>query len=73
VGSYYLFRLQPCDAVVLSGPCVGFFVKETRREMGFLGGGSGMVPMRSHIFGQLLRVQTGRRITFWYGAVQRRK
>ncbi len=68
VGSSYVFRLKPGDPVELSGPFGEFFIKETQREMCFLGGGAGMAPMRSHIFDQLLSVQTGRRITFWYGA-----
>jgi Na+-transporting NADH:ubiquinone oxidoreductase subunit F len=68
VGSSYAFRLKPGDSVVLSGPFGEFYIRETQREMCFLGGGAGMAPMRSHIFDQLLRVQTGRRITFWYGA-----
>ncbi len=36
--------------------------------MCFIGGGAGMAPMRSHIFDQLLRLATKRKITFWYGA-----
>jgi Na+-transporting NADH:ubiquinone oxidoreductase subunit NqrF len=68
VGSSCVFSLKPGDKVTLSGPFGEFFIKETRREMCFIGGGAGMAPMRSHIFDQLLRVQTGRRITFWYGA-----
>ena len=32
------------------------------------GGGAGMAPMRSHIFDQLLRLHSRRKITFWYGA-----
>jgi len=68
LGSSYTFSLKPGDRVTLSGPFGDFFIKETRREMCFIGGGAGMAPMRSHIFDQLLRVQTGRRITFWYGA-----
>ena len=27
-----------------------------------------MAPMRAHIFDQLLRINTNRKITFWYGA-----
>jgi Na+-transporting NADH:ubiquinone oxidoreductase subunit F len=68
VGSSYAFSLKPGDTVTLSGPFGEFFIRETQREMCFIGGGAGMAPMRSHIFDQLLRVQTGRRITFWYGA-----
>jgi len=29
---------------------------------------AGMAPMRSHIFDQLRRIKTARKITFWYGA-----
>ena len=32
------------------------------------GGGAGMAPMRSHIFDQLLRLDSSRKISFWYGA-----
>ncbi|RPJ76919.1 MAG: NADH:ubiquinone reductase (Na(+)-transporting) subunit F, partial [Desulfobacteraceae bacterium] len=71
VGSSYAFSLKPGDKVVLSGPFGEFFIKETQREMCFIGGGAGMAPMRSHIFDQLLRVQTPRKITFWYGARSR--
>ena len=34
----------------------------------FIGGGAGMAPMRSHIFDQLLRLDSKRKITFFYGA-----
>jgi Na+-transporting NADH:ubiquinone oxidoreductase subunit F len=36
--------------------------------MVFIGGGAGMAPMRSHIFDQLRRIKTDRKISFWYGA-----
>ena len=36
--------------------------------MVFIGGGAGMAPMRSHIFDQLKRLDSKRKITFWYGA-----
>ena len=32
--------------------------------MVFVGGGAGMAPMRSHIFDQLLRINTDRKIHF---------
>ena len=32
------------------------------------GGGAGMAPMRSHIFDQLKRLHSQRKISFWYGA-----
>ncbi|MCC6243514.1 MAG: NADH:ubiquinone reductase (Na(+)-transporting) subunit F [Gemmatimonadaceae bacterium] len=68
VMSSYIFSLKPGDDVVISGPYGEFFAKETRNEMCFIGGGAGMAPMRSHIFDQFRRVQTERRVTFWYGA-----
>ncbi len=68
VASSFVFNLKPGDRVGLSGPYGDFFVKDTPREMCFLGGGAGMAPMRCHIFNQLLDENTDRRITFWYGA-----
>jgi Na+-transporting NADH:ubiquinone oxidoreductase subunit F len=68
IGSSYVFQLKPGDRVTLSGPYGDFFVKETRREICFIGGGAGMAPMRSHILHQLEGESTDRRITFWYGA-----
>ncbi len=68
VGSSYVFHLQPGDRVTLSGPYGDFFVKNTEREICFIGGGAGMAPMRSHILDQLRDQETGRKISFWYGA-----
>lgn len=73
VGSSYVFNLKPGDRVVLSGPYGDFFVRDTDREICFIGGGAGMAPMRSHIFHQLLTLNTNRRITFWYGARSRQE
>ncbi|MDG2264762.1 MAG: NADH:ubiquinone reductase (Na(+)-transporting) subunit F, partial [Candidatus Marinamargulisbacteria bacterium] len=56
-----------------SGAYGDFFAKDTDREMCFIGGGAGMAPMRSHIFDQLKRLSSNRRITFWYGARSRRE
>lgn len=68
-GSTYIFNLQPGDKVTLSGPFGEFAVKgESEREMCFVGGGAGMAPLRSQILDQLLRLQTKRTISFWYGA-----
>jgi len=68
VASSYLFTLKPGDRVSLSGPFGDFFIKDTQREMCFVGGGAGMAPLRAHIFYQLLNEKTERRMTFWYGA-----
>jgi Na+-transporting NADH:ubiquinone oxidoreductase subunit F len=66
--SSYLFRLNPDDTLTVSGPYGQFFARETDNEMIFVGGGSGMAPMRSHIFDQLKRLHSKRTISFWYGA-----
>jgi len=68
VVSSWIFSLKPGDTAVVSGPFGEFFARETEAEMVFVGGGAGMAPMRSHIFDQLERLQTKRKITFWYGA-----
>jgi len=66
--SSYIFNLKPGDKITITGPFGEFFAKDTRNEMVFIGGGAGMAPMRSHIFDQLKRIQTNRKMTFWYGA-----
>ncbi|WP_045226027.1 NADH:ubiquinone reductase (Na(+)-transporting) subunit F [Methyloterricola oryzae] len=66
--SSYIFNLKPGDDVVVSGPFGEFFARETDNEMVFVGGGAGMAPMRSHIFDQLRRLKSKRKMTFWYGA-----
>ncbi len=71
--SSYLFTLKPGDNVTIFGPYGEFFAKETDAEMVFIGGGAGMAPMRAHIFDQLLRINTDRKITFWYGGRNQRE
>ena len=66
--SSYLFGLVPGDRLTVTGPYGDFFARETDAEMLFIGGGAGMAPMRSHIFDQLERLHTKRKISFWYGA-----
>jgi Na+-transporting NADH:ubiquinone oxidoreductase subunit F len=66
--SSYIFNLKPGDKVTISGPFGEFFARETDNEMVFIGGGAGMAPMRSHIFDQLRRLKSKRKMTFWYGA-----
>jgi Na+-transporting NADH:ubiquinone oxidoreductase subunit F len=66
--SSYIWSLKPGDKVKISGPFGEFFAKDTDHEMVFIGGGAGMAPMRSHIFDQLKRLSSKRKITFWYGA-----
>lgn len=71
--SSYIWSLKPGDKVIISGPFGEFFAKDTDAEMIFIGGGAGMAPMRSHIFDQLKRLHSKRKISFWYGARSRRE
>jgi Na+-transporting NADH:ubiquinone oxidoreductase subunit F len=73
VCSSWLFNLKPGDKITVSGPYGEFFAKQTDAEMIFVGGGAGMAPMRSHIFDQLKRIKTDRKITFWYGGRSKRE
>jgi Na+-transporting NADH:ubiquinone oxidoreductase subunit F len=71
--SSYIFSLKAGDKVTISGPFGEFFAKETDAEMVFIGGGAGMAPMRSHLFDQLKRLKSKRKISFWYGARSKRE
>ena len=64
----YIFNLKTGDKVTISGPYGEFFIKETDREMVYIGGGAGMAPMRSHLFHLFQTLKTGRKVSFWYGA-----
>ncbi len=66
--SSYVFSLKPGDKITVYGPFGEFFAKDTDNEMVFIGGGAGMAPMRSHIFDQLKRLKSTRKMSFWYGA-----
>lgn len=74
VCSSYIFSLKPGDKVTISGPYGEFFLKDTKNEKMFIGGGAGMAPMRSHIF-HLFHTLKVRDIpvTFWYGARSKRE
>jgi Na+-transporting NADH:ubiquinone oxidoreductase subunit F len=71
--SSYIFNLKPGDKCFVSGPYGEFFAKDTENEMVFVGGGAGMAPMRSHIFDQLRRLKSKRKMSFWYGARSKRE
>ena len=71
--SSYIFNLKPGDKAVVSGPYGEFYARDTDAEMVFVGGGAGMAPMRSHIFDQLRRIGSKRKMTFWYGARSKRE
>ena len=66
--SSFIWSLKEGDKCTISGPFGEFFAKDTDNEMVFVGGGAGMAPMRSHIFDQLKRLKSTRKISFWYGA-----
>ncbi len=71
IASSYLFSIVPGDDLELAGPYGDFFASDGDAEMIFVGGGAGMAPMRSHIVDQLERLDSKRRIGFWYGARNR--
>ncbi|UJF18835.1 NADH:ubiquinone reductase (Na(+)-transporting) subunit F [Vibrio sp. SS-MA-C1-2] len=71
--SSYIWSLKEGDSCTISGPFGEFFAKDTDNEMVFIGGGAGMAPMRSHIFDQLLRLKSKRKMTYWYGARSKRE
>jgi Na+-transporting NADH:ubiquinone oxidoreductase subunit F len=55
--------------VTISGPYGEFFIKDTKREMIYIGGGAGMAPLRSHLFHLFHTVKTrDRKVSYWYGA-----
>lgn len=66
--SSWLFNLKPGDTVTAAGPYGEFFARDTDNEMCFVAAGAGMAPMRSHIFDQLLRLRSKRKMTFWYSS-----
>ncbi len=65
--SSFIFSRKPGDKITISGPYGEFFIKDTDKEMMFIGGGAGMAPMRSHIFDLYKTRKTNRKSTFWYG------
>jgi len=71
--SSYIFSRKPGDKVTVSGPYGEFFIKDTKNEMIYVGGGAGMAPMRSHIFHLFHTLKTGRKVSYWYGARSKRE
>jgi Na+-transporting NADH:ubiquinone oxidoreductase subunit F len=65
--SSYIFGLKPGDEVTISGPYGEFFIKDTKNEMVYIGGGAGMAPLRSHIFELFRNRKTDRKVSYWYG------
>ncbi|EAS63923.1 NADH:ubiquinone reductase (Na(+)-transporting) subunit F [Photobacterium angustum] len=71
--SSFIWSLKEGDKCTISGPFGEFFAKDTDAEMVFVGGGAGMAPMRSHIFDQLKRLHSKRKMSYWYGARSKRE
>ena len=65
--SSYTFSLRPGDRVTISGPYGEFFIKDTDKEMVYIGGGAGMAPLRSHIFHLFHTLKSNRKVSYWYG------
>ena len=69
IASSYIFNLKEGDQVDISGPYGDFLIKDSGREMIYVGGGAGMAPLRSHLFHLMQTLKTqDRKISFWYGA-----
>ncbi|MEN8186583.1 MAG: NADH:ubiquinone reductase (Na(+)-transporting) subunit F [Bacteroidota bacterium] len=73
VASSYIFSRKPGDEVIVSGPYGEFFINESDAEMLYVGGGAGMAPMRSHLYHLYKTLQTGRKVTYWYGGRSKRE
>lgn len=74
VCSSYVFGQKPGDKVSISGPFGEFFIKPTKKEMVYIGGGAGMAPLRSHLFHLFHTLKTtDRKVSFWYGGRTRRE
>jgi Na+-transporting NADH:ubiquinone oxidoreductase subunit F len=71
--SSFIFSRKPGDKVMISGPYGEFHIKNTEREMMYIGGGAGMAPLRSHIFHLFHTLKTNRKVTYWYGARSKRE
>ncbi|MBR2980639.1 MAG: NADH:ubiquinone reductase (Na(+)-transporting) subunit F [Odoribacter sp.] len=67
--SSFIHSRKPGDKVIVSGPYGEFFLRETKNEKMFIGGGARMAPMRSHIY-DIFKTKkiTDTKVTFWYGA-----
>ncbi|MFW5978789.1 MAG: NADH:ubiquinone reductase (Na(+)-transporting) subunit F, partial [Bacteroidia bacterium] len=66
--SSFVFSRKPGDKVSISGPYGDFFIKDSDKEMLYIGGGAGMAPLRSHIFHLFHTLKTDRKVSYWYGA-----
>ena len=68
LGSSYLFNLKKGDTIELFGPFGDFHLKQTQKEIIFIGGGAGMAPFKSQISHLFHTMKTTRKVSYWYGA-----
>lgn len=73
IASSYIFSLKKGDKVTISGPYGEFFINPSDAEMLYVGGGAGMAPMRSHLYHLFKTLQTGRKVSYWYGGRSKRE
>ena len=72
--SSFVFGCKPGDKATISGPYGEFFIKPTKKEMVYIGGGAGMAPLRSHLFHLFHTLKTtDRKVSFWYGGRTKRE
>ncbi len=72
--SSFVFTRKPGDKVTISGPYGEFFIKPTKKEMVYIGGGAGMAPLRSHLFHLFHTAKTtDRKVSYWYGGRTKRE
>ncbi len=71
--SSYVFSRKPGDKVTISGPYGEFFIKNTDKEMVYVGGGAGMAPLRAHIFHLFHTLKSNRKVSYWYGGRSKRE
>ncbi len=73
IASSYIFSRKEGDKVTISGPYGEFYINPSESEMLYVGGGAGMAPMRSHLYHLFKTLQTGRKVTYWYGGRSKRE
>ncbi len=72
--SSFVFTRKPGDKVTISGPYGEFFIKPTKKEMVYIGGGAGMAPLRSHLFHMFhTEKMKDRKVSYWYGGRTKRE
>ena len=74
VCSSYVFEATPGDKMIISGPYGEFFIKHSKKEMVYIGGGAGMAPLRSHLFHLFHTLEEkDRKVSYWYGGRSKRE